>query len=79
MIRKFPEISYFTDFRQTRSAKKIPKTVLKEPTYTLVFVNTLWSLPKPLNPVIFSVFGRFLEDYLRNLTWWKKYKTDSDS
>jgi hypothetical protein len=26
---KFPGISYFNDLRQTRSAKKIPKTVLK--------------------------------------------------
>jgi hypothetical protein len=39
---KFPDISYFTDLRQTRSAKKIPRTVLKtrlkpeEATYTLV-------------------------------------------
>jgi hypothetical protein len=25
----FPDISYFTDLRQTRGAKKTPKTVLK--------------------------------------------------
>jgi hypothetical protein len=43
----FPEISYFTDLKQTRGAKNIPKTVLKtllkikETTWTLVFVNNL--------------------------------------
>jgi hypothetical protein len=44
---KFPDISYFTDLRQTRGAKKVPKIVLKtrlktkETTYTLVFVKYL--------------------------------------
>jgi hypothetical protein len=47
------EVSYFTDLRQARGAKKIPKPVLKtrlkikETTYTLVLVSikkTLWSL-----------------------------------
>jgi hypothetical protein len=28
----------------------------------------------PLNKGILSVFGRFIEDYLRNLTWWEKSK-----
>jgi hypothetical protein len=44
---KFPDISYFSDLRQTRGVKKIPKTVLKtrintkETTYNLVFVKSL--------------------------------------
>jgi hypothetical protein len=28
--------------------------------------------PRPLNKGIFSVFGRFIENYLRNLTCWEK-------
>jgi hypothetical protein len=28
----------------------------------------------PLNKDIFSVFGRLIEDYLRNLMSWEKYK-----
>jgi hypothetical protein len=42
---KFPDISYFEDLRQTRSAKKIPKTVMKtrlkikETSYTMVFAK----------------------------------------
>jgi hypothetical protein len=31
-------------------------------------------IPKPLNKGIWSVFGRFIEDYLRNLTCWEKSK-----
>jgi hypothetical protein len=30
--------------------------------------------PKPLNKDMFSVFGRFIKDYLRNLTCWEKSK-----
>jgi hypothetical protein len=68
--------------RQFRSAKKIPKTVLKtrlktkETTYTLVFLKYLVvSFQRPLNKGILSVFGRFFEDYLiRNLTCWEKSK-----
>jgi hypothetical protein len=47
---KFPDISYYTDLRQTRGAEKIPKKVLKtrlktkETSFTLVFGNTLLSL-----------------------------------
>jgi hypothetical protein len=47
---KFPDIFYFTDFRQTSGAKKIPKTVLKtklkprETTYTLVFLSEAFQL-----------------------------------
>jgi hypothetical protein len=29
---------------------------------------------EPLNKGIFSVFGRFIEDYLRSLTSWEKSK-----
>jgi hypothetical protein len=28
----------------------------------------------PLNEDIFGIFGRFIEDYIRNLTCWKKYE-----
>jgi hypothetical protein len=30
--------------------------------------------PKPLDKGIFSVFGIFIDDYLRNLTFWEKLK-----
>jgi hypothetical protein len=59
------EISYFTDLRQTRGAKKIPKTVLKtrlktkETTYTLVFVKYLVVSFRTLSIRAYSVF---LED-----------------
>jgi hypothetical protein len=65
--------------RRTRGAKKIPKTVLiirlkiKETTYTFVFVkNLVASFPSHLG--IFSVYGRFIADYLQILTCWKKSK-----
>jgi hypothetical protein len=71
-----PDISYFTDFRQTRGAKKIPKTDLniklktKETSYTLVFVKYLVvSFRSHSNKGMFSVFVRFIEDYLRNLMY----------
>jgi hypothetical protein len=65
--------------RQTKDTKKISKTVLKtklktiETTYTLVFGKRPSCLfPKPLNyDIIFSVFGRFIEDYLRILKFWE--------
>jgi hypothetical protein len=44
---KFLDLSYFTDLKQTRGGKKIPKTVLKtrfktkKTIYTLVFVKYL--------------------------------------
>jgi hypothetical protein len=68
--------------RQTKDTKKFPKTFLKtklktkETTYTLVFGRRpSWVFPKPLNlDIIFSVFGRFIEDYIRILTFWEKSK-----
>jgi hypothetical protein len=69
-------ISDFPDLKQTRWARKIPITVLettlitKESTYTLDFrkwfVVSFWS-----HSIrgIFSAFGRFIEDYLRSLTF----------
>jgi hypothetical protein len=50
----------------------------KETKYTVVFVKYLerpqgiLRKQQLLNKVMFSVFGRFIEDYLRNLTCWKK-------
>jgi hypothetical protein len=44
---KFPDISYLTDLRRTRSVKKIPKTVLKtrlkikQSKYTLIYIEYL--------------------------------------
>jgi hypothetical protein len=29
--------------------------------------------PEPINQGIFSLFGRFIEEYLSNLTCWKKF------
>jgi hypothetical protein len=63
--------------RQTRRVKKIPKTVLKTRLKTKDF--GFRKIPcgvfaKPLNKGIFSDFGRFIEDYLRNLTCWEKLK-----
>jgi hypothetical protein len=55
--------------RQIRDGKKIPKTVLKtrlqikETTYILVFIKYL---VVSFRSHIFSVFGRFIEEYLRN-------------
>jgi hypothetical protein len=34
-------------------------------------------IPKPLNKCILSVFGRFIEDYLTNLTCWEKSKNSA--
>jgi hypothetical protein len=74
---QFPDITYFTDLIHTKDAKKIPKTVLKtrhktkEITYNLMLPCGLFL--KPLNKDIFSIFGRFIEYYLRNLTGWKKF------
>jgi hypothetical protein len=53
-----------TDFRQTRGAQKIPKTILK---------NKLNTKETP-NKGMISVFERFIEYYLRNLTCWEKSK-----
>jgi hypothetical protein len=73
---KFPGISYFSDLRQTRCARNIPKTVLettlitKKSTYTLDF--------RKYFVVSFGVtqLGHFqcfwkIEHYLRNLTYWE--------
>jgi hypothetical protein len=83
---KFPDISYFTDLRQTKGGKNIQKTVsktklkIKETTYTLIFVKYLvvsfWS-PST------RAFSVFLKDSLRIISGiWragKNIKTDSDS
>jgi hypothetical protein len=34
----------------------------------------LWLFPKPLNKGMCSIFGRFIEDYNRDLTCWEKSK-----
>jgi hypothetical protein len=60
----YPDISFFTDLRQTRGAEKIPKTVLKtklQTTYTLVFINYLVVIFRGHSIRAFSVF---LEDSL---------------
>jgi hypothetical protein len=67
--------------RQTRCARKIPKPVLKttlitkETTYYLdfgeYFVVSFWSHSIR---AFFSALGRFIEDLLRNLTFWEKTK-----
>jgi hypothetical protein len=77
---------YFTDFKQTRGAKKLPKTVLKtrlktkETTYTLVFVKYLVVSFRGHSIWAFSVF---FEDSLKiisgTLRARKNLKTDSDS
>jgi hypothetical protein len=74
----FLGISYFTDLRQTKAVKKIPKTVMKtrlktkESTFIFAFRKIPCGLfPKLLEKGTFSVFGRFIEDYLRNLTYWE--------
>jgi hypothetical protein len=65
---KFPGISYLTDLRRTRGAKKIHKTVLKtrlrtkETTYTLVFKKYLVVSFRSHSIKAFSVF---LEDSLK--------------
>jgi hypothetical protein len=72
----------FETNQRTRGAKNIPKTVLKtrlkmkETTYTLVFVKCLWSLSEA-NKAMFSVFGIFIDDYLRNLTCWEIYSLEN--
>jgi hypothetical protein len=59
----------FYRFGPTKDVKKIPKTILKtrlkikEATYTLVFGKYLVEDS--------CVLGRFIEDYLRNLTYWE--------
>jgi hypothetical protein len=64
----FPEISYFTDLRQTKGAKKFPNKVLKaiiktkETTYTLVFVKYHLVSFRSHSIREFSVFLGFLED-----------------
>jgi hypothetical protein len=62
---KFLFIFYYTDVRQTRDAKRFKKFGFRKIPYGL--------LPKPLNKDIFSVFGIFTDDYLRNLTFWEKF------
>jgi hypothetical protein len=67
-------MSHFKDLRQIRGAKKNSETVLKtrlkikETTYSLFFVKYLVAKD------IFSIFGIFIEVYLRNLTCWEKSK-----
>jgi hypothetical protein len=79
-LGKFPDISYLTDLRRTRSAKKIPKTVLKtrqnQRNHVYFDFRKIYCglFSKPLNKGIFSVFGRFIEDYLRNLMCWENSK-----
>jgi hypothetical protein len=80
---KFPDISYFTDLKQTRGAKKIPKTALKtrlKLTCTLFFGKYLVISFRSQSIRRFSVC---LEDSLRIIsgTWRaeKNLKTDSDS
>jgi hypothetical protein len=59
---------------ETRHANKIPKTILKtrlktkEITYNLVFVKYLVVFFRS-HSGIFSVFRRFIENYLKNLTY----------
>jgi hypothetical protein len=64
------------DMRQTREAKKIPKTVLrtrldskpKKPRIYFGFREVPCGLlPKLLNKSIFCVLKKFIEDYLRSL------------
>jgi hypothetical protein len=71
---------YFTDLRRTGGDFKISKTVLKTrlKTKKTIYFN-FWKIPccpflKLLKKGIFSVFERFIEDYLRNLTCWEKSK-----
>jgi hypothetical protein len=74
------EVSHFTDLRQTRGAKKVPKTILKTrlntevTTYTLIFVKYL-----VVSFQIHSIraFTMFLEDSLKNLTQLTKIKQES--
>jgi hypothetical protein len=76
---KFPGIYDFSDLRQTRCARKIRKPVLET---TLITEETAYTLDFRKNFVvsswsqlgIFSAFGRFIEDYLSNLTCWEKTK-----
>jgi hypothetical protein len=83
---KFSSISYFTDLRQTRDDKKIPKTVLKtklktkETTYTLIFRKYIVVSFRSHSIRAFSVLS---EDSLRIISGiWsagKNPKTASDS
>jgi hypothetical protein len=72
-LRTNLEVSCLTDLRQTRGAKKIPKTGLKtnlktkEPTYMLWFSKNTLLYISEANQLKISVFRRFTEDYLRNL------------
>jgi hypothetical protein len=66
---KFPGISYFSDLRRSRCARKIPKPVLKT---TLINKGTTFG--KYFVEVIFCAFGRLIKDYHRNLTSWVKTK-----
>jgi hypothetical protein len=63
--------------RQTRGAKKILRTVLKTGLKTkkkLVYFGFREIRCGLFLKGIFSVFGRFIEEYLRNLTCWEKSK-----
>jgi hypothetical protein len=58
---------------------KIPSIFSTEETMnTLVFEKYL-VVPLRRNWGSYSVFGWFIEDYRRNLTFWENLKTDSDS
>jgi hypothetical protein len=77
---KFPDI-FFYRFKTNQKSLKYFKNSFKNQTQKqrnhvyLGFGKIPCGLfPKPLNKGIFSVFGRFIEDYLRNLTCWKKSK-----
>jgi hypothetical protein len=77
---KFPGISYFSDLRQTRCAEKISKPVLettlftKETMCTLDFTKYFVVSFEVTQILKSSAFGRFIDDYLRNLTCWEKTK-----
>jgi nicotinamide riboside transporter PnuC len=69
----FPElgirgISYFTDWRQTRGAKKVAKTVLKTRLKTKETMCTLVFSKKTL-----SLFGTTLKFFFFSFSWSRKY------
>jgi hypothetical protein len=74
-IWKFSDIFYFTDLMRQTKDKKIPRTILKIRLKTKVYFCfrkiPCGLIPKPLNVRFFTVFGRFIENYLRNLTCWE--------
>jgi hypothetical protein len=76
-----PDISYFTELRQTRCDKKISKTVLfwkldsKSKKPRLLRKISCGLFLEPLKETIFSASGIFTEDYVRNLTCWEKQES----